>query len=43
MDERCQRGGGCKFLTTESVEKFEESASVFLGEERVEVESVDLV
>jgi glutamate racemase len=43
MDERCQRGGGCKFLTTESVEKFEESASVFLGEERVEVESVELV
>jgi glutamate racemase len=35
MDERCTRMGTCHFLTTESVEKFEESASVFLGEERV--------
>lgn len=43
MDERCQRGGGCKFLTTESVEKFEESASVFLKGTEVMVESVELV
>jgi glutamate racemase len=43
MDERCQRGGGCKFLTTESVEKFEESASVFLKGTEVRVESVELV
>jgi glutamate racemase len=43
MDIRCRRGGTCQFLTTESVEKFEESASVFLGEERVNVESVELM
>jgi glutamate racemase len=43
MDARCTRGGDCQFLTTESVEKFEESASVFLGEEKVSVESVELV
>jgi glutamate racemase len=43
MDVRCTRGGGCQFLTTESVEKFEESASVFLGEEKVSVESVELI
>jgi glutamate racemase len=43
MDERCTRMGTCHFLTTESVEKFEESASVFLGEERVTVESVELI
>jgi glutamate racemase len=43
MDIRCRRGGTCQFLTTESVEKFEESASVFLGEERVSVESVELM
>ena len=29
MDSRCSKGGGCEFLTTESVSKFEESASVF--------------
>ncbi len=43
MDERCTRMGICHFLTTESVEKFEESASVFLGEEKVTVESVELI
>jgi glutamate racemase len=43
MDARCTRGGGCQFLTTESVEKFGESASVFLGDAEVNVESVELV
>jgi glutamate racemase len=43
MDARCTRGGGCQFLTTESVEKFGESASVFLGDAEVNVESVELI
>ena len=31
MDARCDKGGNCRFLTTESENKFEESASIFLG------------
>ncbi len=30
MDERCSKTGTCRFFTTESVEKFRESASIFL-------------
>lgn len=32
MDARLTRGGGCRFLTTESAEKFSEAASVFLND-----------
>ena len=32
MDERCSKGGQCRFYTTESVEKFVSSASLFLHE-----------
>lgn len=39
--ERCRLGGGCEYLTTESVEKFQESASVFLHQQ-VQVRSVTL-
>ena len=41
MAARCTRGGTCRFLTTESADKFAESASLFLNEpvkaERIEV------
>ena len=33
MDERCTKGGTCKFFSTEAEEKFIESASTFLNEE----------
>lgn len=32
MDERCSKNGKCEFLTTESEDKFAESASIFLSE-----------
>ena len=38
---RCTKNGRCEFLTTESVEKFKESASIFLHED-VEVRSITL-
>ena len=41
MRVRLRQGGRCDFLTTESVEKFEESASVFLHQQ-VNVRSVAL-
>ncbi len=42
MNERCTQGGHCRFLTTESVEKFKESASIFLSRENIAVESITL-
>lgn len=42
MDTRCTRGGNCRFLTTESKSKFEESASIFLRQESIQVESIAL-
>ncbi len=42
MNARCSHNGRCKFLTTESVEKFRESASVFLHDTDVNVRSVVL-
>lgn len=33
MDEKCTRGGTCQFYTTESEDKFRESASIFLNKE----------
>ena len=42
MDARCEKGGKCRFLTTESESKFEESASIFLGRQDIKVESVAL-
>lgn len=41
IDDKCTKGGTCRFLTTESPEKFKESASVFL-ERNVEAERVTL-
>lgn len=38
---RCTKKGKCEFLTTESVEKFKESASIFLHED-VDVRSITL-
>lgn len=35
IEENCTRKGTCRFLTTESVEKFEESASIFLRDKIV--------
>lgn len=42
MNARCSRNGHCEFLTTESVEKFRESASVFLHDTEVYVRNVIL-
>ena len=42
MDERCYKHGISRFLTTESKQKFEESASIFLKEENINVESISL-
>ncbi len=42
MDARCTQGGNCRFLTTESESKFKESASLFLHQEDIKVESIAL-
>ena len=42
MDKRCTKNGACRFLTTESTAKFEESASIFLQQEEMHVESIAL-
>lgn len=42
MDVRCNKTGHCRFLTTESENKFEESASIFLGRKDIKVESISL-
>ncbi|GHV07851.1 glutamate racemase [Bacteroidia bacterium] len=41
MDLQCSRNGSCRFFTTESEEKFEEMASVFL-KRKVEVKRISL-
>ena len=42
MDIRCTKNGTCRFLSTESTAKFEESASIFLRMDEMEVESITL-
>lgn len=42
IEQRCSRNGNCRFLTTESEHKFEESASIFLNQENIKVESITL-
>lgn len=41
MEEKCTHGGKCQYLTTESTDKFKESAQVFLHEQ-IAVEHIDL-
>lgn len=41
IDARLTKGGGCRYLTTESSEKFKESATLFMHE-AVEVEQIEL-
>jgi glutamate racemase len=41
MDDKCTKNGRCRYLTTESPEKFRESACVFLRE-NIEAERVTL-
>jgi glutamate racemase len=41
MDRRLTKGGTCHYLTTESPEKFQESARIFTGED-VNVQHIDL-
>lgn len=41
IDIRCTKKGNCRFLTTESVEKFKESASIFLDED-IDVRKITL-
>jgi glutamate racemase len=41
MNEKCSQGGSIRYLTTESVEKFASSASIFLNEE-IHAEHIDL-
>ena len=43
MDLRCTKNGTSRFLTTESEQKFEESASIFLKQDNIKVESIFLV
>lgn len=42
MKVRCTTGGNCRFLTTESSRKFQESAALFLHQEDIRVESITL-
>lgn len=42
MDIRCTKNGTSRFLTTESEQKFEESASIFLKQNNIKVESISL-
>lgn len=42
INDRCSKNGQCRFLTTESESKFQESASIFLKEENIQVESISL-
>ena len=42
MEERCTKGGFCKFFTTESEEKFSASASLFLNESIQSVQRIVL-
>ena len=42
MDNRCTKGGTCHFMTTESSDKFQESASIFLQDETISVKSITL-
>ncbi len=41
MEQRCSKGGGVHYLTTENPDKFKESAQIFLHEP-VEVENISL-
>lgn len=41
MEVRCSQGGTCRYLTTESSEKFRESAALFMHEQ-VTVEQIEL-
>lgn len=41
MDKKCTKGGAVKYFSTESVEKFSASASIFLNEE-IKAEHIDL-
>ena len=42
MDKCCTKNGSSRFLTTESKQKFEESASIFLKQDNIKVESISL-
>lgn len=44
MDNLCSQGGTCRFLTTESEQKFKESASIFLCQtnQELKVETISL-
>ena len=42
MGARCTKRNSCRFLTTESPGKFEVSASIFLRQENIKVESITL-
>lgn len=44
MDNLCSQGGTCRFLTTESEQKFKESASIFLSQtnQKLKVETISL-
>lgn len=42
MDIRCTKNGSCRFYTTESESKFQESASIFLQQGDIQVESISL-
>lgn len=43
MDSRCSKKGNTRFLTTENVEKFRDSATIFLNDADIEVENIALL
>ena len=42
MEVRLSRQGSCKYLTTESVDKFDEAAHLFMNEKIVDVSKISL-
>lgn len=42
MEQKCTKGGTCRFLTTENVDKFQGMVSVFLDDKDVKAEHISL-
>ena len=42
IENRCTQNGTCRYLTTESKDKFQESASIFLRQGEMEIETISL-
>lgn len=42
IENKCTQNGTCRYLTTESKDKFQESASIFLRQGEMEIETISL-